>query len=126
MTNQKFISNTFNKHLNEFMDDIINVFPNEVNLLTTRTFMQGVIKVKPKIIIDYWYKHVYLLYKEEIDKGNFYFFINKDYNKDIEDNEILKGIEEMRIKIRLLSDSSKKKSVEYVKNLSKLSILYFE
>ncbi len=122
---KKLILKTFNTHLIEFMDDIITVFPREVDLLTSRTFIQGVLKVKKKLVIEYWYNYIYLLYKEQIDVGNFDYFLNKDYNKDTEDNDILNGIERMRNKIRELSDDNKEKSIEYVKNLSKLSNIYF-
>ena len=122
---KSLILKTFNTHLIEFMDDIISIFPREVDLLTSRTFIQGVLKVKKKIVIQYWYSYVYLLYKEQIDAGNFDYFLNKDYNKDTEDNDILNGIEKMRNKIRELSNDNKEKSIEYVKNLSKLSNIYF-
>jgi len=125
MVDKSIILKTFNTHLLEFMDDIITVFPREVDLLTSRTFMHGVTKVKKRLVIEYWYKHVYLLYKDHIDNGNFEYFLNKDYNSDVVDNDILKGIEKMRIKINLLSDENKEKSVTYVKNLSKLSNIYF-
>ena len=125
MDDKSFILKTFNTHLLEFMDDIVTVFPREVDLLTSRTFMQGVIKVKKRLVIQYWYKHVYLLYKEHIDNGDFDYFLNKDYNNDVADNDILKGIEKMRSKIKLLSDENKEKSITYVKNLSKLSNIYF-
>ena len=125
MTDKKFIAKTFNTHLGEFMDDIINVLPNEVDLLTSRTFLKGVVKVKPRLIITYWYKNIYLLYKEQIEKGDFEFFLKKDYNSDVADNDVLNGIEKMRVKISSLSPESRDKSVEYAKNLSKLSALYF-
>ena len=125
MTDKKFISKTFNTHLGEFMDDIINVLPNEVDLLTSRTFLSGVMKVKPRLIISYWYKNIYLLYQKEIENGDFEFFLKKDYNSDVMDNDILNGIEKMRVKIAGLSVESRDKSVEYAKNLSKLSALYF-
>ena len=122
---KSLILKTFNTHLLEFMDDILTVFPRELDLLTSRTFIQGVLKVKKKLVIEYWYQYVYLVYKEQIDKGNFDYFLNKDYNADTESNDILNGIEKMRNKIRELSDDNKEKSVEYVKNLSKLSNIYF-
>ena len=122
---KKLILKTFNTHLIEFMDDIITVFPREVDLLTSRTFIQGVLKVKKKLVIEYWYNYIYLIYKEQINTGNFDYFLNKDYNKDTEDNDILNGIEKMRTKIKELTHDNKEKSVEYVKNLSKLSNIYF-
>jgi len=126
MVDKKLLVKTFNTHLQEFIDDVISIFPKEVELLTSRTFINGVMKVKPKIIIDYWYKNVYLLYKSQIDKGDFDFFLRKDYNKDVASNDVLSGIEKMRLKITSLSQDSKDKAVSYAKNLSKLSVMYFE
>ena len=100
MTDKKFIVKTFNTHLSEFIDDVVSVFPREVDLLTSRTFINGVMKVKPRIIIEYWYKHIYLLYKDQIDKGDFEFFLKKDYNGDVESNDVLNGIEKIKIKIK--------------------------
>jgi hypothetical protein len=126
MTDKKFIVKTFNTHLSEFIDDVVTVFPREVDLLTSRTFINGVMKVKPKIIIHYWYQNVYLLYKHQIDAGDFDFFLKKDYNSDVASNDVLNGIEKMRVKITGLSGSSREMAVKYAKNLSKLAVMYFE
>lgn len=126
MVDKKLLAKTFNTHLKEFIDDVISIYPKEVDLLTSRTFINGVMKVKPKIIIQYWYQNVYLLYKSQIDKGDFDFFLSKDYNNDVASNDVLNGIEKMRIKITSLSQDSKDKAVSYAKNLSKLSVMYFE
>ena len=126
MTDKKFIVKTFNTHLSEFIDDVISVFPKEVDLLTSRTFINGVIKVKPRIIIQYWYQNVYLIYKKQIDEGDFEFFLKKDYNNDVASNDVLNGIEKMRVKVAGLSESSREMAVKYAKNLSKLSVMYFE
>ena len=122
---KKFILKTFNNHLKEFMDDIVNVFPRELDVKTSRTFITGVMKVKKKLPIESWYTSVYKPYKEKIDSHDFDFFLNKDYNEDVNNNEIVTGIEKIKKKIKLLSEESKKKSLEYVYNLSKLSELYF-
>ena len=37
MTDKKLIYKTFNDHLKEFMTDIINVFPREIDLLTSQS-----------------------------------------------------------------------------------------
>tara|TARA_B100000674_G_C37939242_1_gene961791 strand:- start:1753 stop:2130 length:378 start_codon:yes stop_codon:yes gene_type:complete len=122
---KKLLVKTFNNHLCEFIDDVISVFPREVDLLTSRTFIKGVIKVKPKVIIQYWYQHIYLNYKTEIDNGDFEFFLKKDYNNDVTDNDVLSSIEKMRVKIAGLSNESREKAVTYAKNLSKISVLYY-
>ena len=121
---KKLLVKTFNNHLCEFIDDVISVFPREVDLLTSRTFIKGVIKVKPKVIIQYWYQHIYLKYKTQIDSGDFEFFLRKDYNNDVTDNDVLSSIEKMRVKIAGLSNESREKAVTYAKNLSKISVLY--
>ena len=126
MSDKKFIAKTFNTHLSEFIDDVISVFPKEVDLLTSRTFIKGVMKVKPKIIIQYWYQNIYLLYKKQIDEGDFEFFLKKDYNSDVASNDVLSGIEKMRVKIAGLSEDSRSKAVAYAKNLSKLSVMYYK
>tara|TARA_Y100001970_G_C14213641_1_gene848394 strand:+ start:853 stop:1233 length:381 start_codon:yes stop_codon:yes gene_type:complete len=126
MVDKKLLAKTFNTHLQEFIDDVISIYPKELDLLTSRTFISGVMKVKPRIIIEYWYQNIYLLYKNQIDQGDFDFFLEKDYNNDVASNDVLSGIEKMRVKIACLSQDSKDKAVAYAKNLSKLSVLYFE
>ena len=123
---KNFVLKTFNNHFLEFMDDIIMVFPRELDLKTSRTFLSGIIKVKKNIGIESWYNWVYKPYKENIDDREFDFFLNKDYTNDVGSNDILAGIEKMRQKIKLLSDESKEKSLNYVYNLSKLSELYYK
>jgi len=44
----------FNNHLLEFVDDIINVFPHDSELKTTRIFMYGLTKAKPRSIMKIW------------------------------------------------------------------------
>jgi len=123
--NKNFILKTFNNHFKEFMDDIITVFPRELDLKTSRTFLSGMIKVKKKIGIESWYNWVYKPYKENIDERDFGFFLNKDYTGDVCSNDIVAGIEKIKQKIKLLSDDSKEKSLNYMYNLSKLSEMYY-
>tara|TARA_B110000444_G_C18696651_1_gene526908 strand:- start:529 stop:906 length:378 start_codon:yes stop_codon:yes gene_type:complete len=122
---KNFVLKTFNNHFKEFMDDIISVFPRELDLKTSRTFLSGMIKVKKRVAIECWYNSIYKPYKENIDERDFDFFLNKDYASDVGNNDIVTGIEKMRQKIKLLSDNSKEKSLNYVYNLSKLSEMYY-
>ena len=122
---KNFVLKTFNNHFKEFMDDIISVFPRELDLKTSRTFLSGMIKVKKRVAIECWYNSIYKPYKENIDERDFDFFLNKDYTSDVGNNDIVTGIEKMRQKIKLLSDNSKEKSLNYVYNLSKLSEMYY-
>ena len=88
------------------------------------------IKINPKTVINGWKECVNDLYKDQILKGDLEYFINKDYNEDLEgsDNKgkILKTIDSFRDKIRNMGDDNKKKSMKYIQNLTKLCNMYFQ
>ena len=121
----------FNSHLLEFLDDIIQVFPKDIDLKATRLFLYGMTKAKPRGIIKIWKLYFIGSYKKQIEAGNFSFFIEKDYTEDVGEgfegnkNELLASINQMRIKIRDMEDINKQKSMKYIQNLTKLCNLYF-
>ena len=88
------------------------------------------VKINPKSVIVGWKECVNDLYKDQILKGDLEYFINKDYNEDLEgsDNKgkILKTIDSFRDKIRNMGDDNKKKSMKYIQNLTKLCNMYFQ
>ena len=110
------ILKAFTGHLIEFANEIKNVFPNDAQLRTGVVFLEGLVKINPKTVIVGWKECVNDVYKEPILKGDLEYFINKDYNKDLEgsDNKgkILKTIESFRDKIRNMGDDNKKKIYE--------------
>ena len=57
----------FNNHLLEFIDDVIRIFPNNIDLKTGKTFVEGVKKINPKSLIKIWKTSVVDLYKKQID-----------------------------------------------------------
>lgn len=124
------ILKAFTGHLIEFVNEIRNVFPNDSHLRTSGVFLEGLVKINPKSIIIGWKECINDLYKDQILKGDLEYFINKDYNADLEgsDNKgkILKTIDSFRDKIRNMGDDNKKKSVKYIQNLTKLCNMYFQ
>ena len=124
------ILKAFTGHLIEFVNEIRNVFPNDAHLRTSSIFLEGLIKINPKSIIIGWKECVNDLYKDQILKGDLEYFINKDYNEDLEgsDNKgkILKTIDSLRDKIRNMGEDNKKKSMKYIQNLTKLCNMYFQ
>tara|TARA_Y100000591_G_C21747841_1_gene653009 strand:- start:574 stop:957 length:384 start_codon:yes stop_codon:yes gene_type:complete len=124
---KKLICKAFNEHFMEFMEDILILFPKELDLLTGHTFFKKVIKYKSRALIEYWYSYIYVKYAKEIECGNFEFFIKKDYSDDIgnSNNKVLNKIEKMRSKVSNVSNTNKGKIVGYVRNLSKLSYVYY-
>ena len=73
----------FNNHLLEFIDDVIRIFPNNLDIKTGKTFIEGVKRVNPKKIITYWRDNILALYEKEILEEDITFFVNKDYRNDI-------------------------------------------
>ena len=122
---------TFNNHLLEFIDDIIKVFPHDSELRTTRIFLYGLTKAKPRNIIRMWKMHIIKPYHNEIKNGDFTFFIEKDYTWDVGEgidgnkNDMLESIGQIQKKIRNMNVGNKGKAMKYVQNLTKLCNLYF-
>ena len=120
----------FNNHLKEFITDITTVLPKDSELRTTKFFLEGLILIKPTQIIKAWKLYIIEPYKLQISKGDYNFFLNKDYTNDIgkgvdgNSNDILNAISRIRIKLKNLDEIDKKKTIKYVQNLSKLCELY--
>ena len=121
----------FNTHLLELLEDLRNLYPNDVNIKTAIHLVGSMKKMNPKLIIKGWKSSVNDEYKEEISKGDLDFFINKDYNKDIggdlvqNSSQILEAIKLIKTKFRIMKAINKKKTIKYVQNLTKLCDLYF-
>ncbi len=128
MSQQSSILTAFNNHFMEFVDDIILVFPNDTDLLAAKNSLALIRKANPKMIIKIWSSYVVNKYATEIDAGDIGFFINKDYKDDLERAEnsekIMESIDRLRNPIRLMSEEDRGKSMKYIQNLKKLSILY--
>ena len=122
------ILTAFCEHLIEFLDDIIDVFPNDLDIKASRKIVHNLRKVNPRSLIINWKLYITDVYKNEIYKNNIDFFIHKDYNKDVSDTEdskyILDVIERLRNPIKNLTEENKKKTIKYIVNLTKLSELY--
>ena len=118
----------FNDHFIEFIDDIIRVFPTDVDLNTVKNYFLLIRKTNPKIIITVFHQHVYLKYNEQIQNNNIEFFIDKDYKDDLTENKnsdkIIESINRLRNPIRLMNEEDKMKTIKYLQNLCKLSNSY--
>ena len=125
--NKKFILETFNSHFKEFLEDVLLLFPREIDLMTANTFLSSIVKVKRKLLLECWYFWIYTKYNNEIEDGNYDFFLNKNYKNDVgnNNNKILNSIEKMRNKCKNIDDENRNKILLYVKNLSKLSKIYY-
>ena len=118
----------FNDHFIEFIEDIIRVFPTDVDLNTVKNYFLLIRKTNPKLIIMVFHEYVYLKYNEKIQNNNIQFFIDKDYKDDLTENKhsdkIIESINRLRNPIRLMNEEDKMKTVKYLQNLVKLSNSY--
>ena len=129
MTSQSTILSKFNEHFVEFITDIQEVFPEDVDILSAKNSLLAIKKINPKMIIKIWKTHIVDKYVEQIEKGDISFFINKDYSSDLSktyfsSNKIMEGIDRLRAPIREMSVENQGKTMKYIQNLTKLSMLY--
>ncbi len=124
------ILKAFNNHFIEFLDDVLNVFPEDKNIKTAKYYISGVMKINPSIVVKAWHEYVVLPYSKQINDGDWSFFMTKDYEKDIgtsdqyNSEKVLGAIELIRNKACKMSQNNQGKIVKYIQNLSKLSIMY--
>jgi hypothetical protein len=128
MADKSTVLRAFNTHLVEFLDDIISIIPGNVGLVATKNSFEMYKKANPTLLIKIWYSYVYLPYAEIIEKGDLDFFINKDYSEDLSylqnSKNILNAIDTLREQIKEMSETNRNHSLEYIRNLCKLSNMY--
>jgi len=124
MSDKTTIMRAFNNHFTELLDDIIGIYPDNVEVLTAKKSFETFRKMNPSSIIKAWHLYVYLPYSKYIEDGDLSFFFEKDYSSELDSDEVLKMIERVRTPFRQMSDSDKEQTKKYLKNLNKLSVVY--
>ena len=121
------ILKTFNDHFEEFMNDILRVFPGDKDLLTCKEALGALRKSNPKIIMIVFKTNIIGPYREQIKNNDLEFFINKNYNGEVEDKnstQILSKIDMLREPVRNMCQDDKDNVIKYLNNLLKLCDLY--
>ena len=115
----------FNEQFKEFVDFTQKAFPEDSDILTAKNSLMFIRKTNPKMIIKIWKKFIVDKYKTEIETGNIDFFINKNYNEDLQrmDNSdrILETINKFREPIKMMNPEQQVKIIKYIQNLSKIT-----
>ena len=125
---QKTLKQLFCTQLIEFMDDVLRIFPNNLDLKTGKTFIVGLTKVSKKKLVSIWKTSVVDIYEELIMNGDKEYFINKDYSEDLGEggtDKMMSVIEDVRGLIRNTSKENKEKAIKYLQNLTKICKLYY-
>ena len=126
------VVSVFNNHFMELLEDILVVFPDNMDILAVKNTTSIIRKSNPKMLVDLWHINVTLKYKDEIKNDNIDFFIEMDYSDEISKNKNIKNanhimncIETLRGPIRHMGDDNKLKMMRYIQNLSKLSTVHY-
>lgn len=127
--NKNQVIDTFNKHFIEFIIDIERVFPDDVDIMTTRKTISKSLVLMPKVLIRMFNDHFVEFYSNEIERGDLDFFIENDYRtkhgyKESDVVWVINKIDVLREPVRKMEPNDKAKVVQYLKNLKKLSDLY--
>ena len=122
------ILKAFNDHFMEFVDDVISVFPDNDDIRTVKTSLVTFRKSNPRLILTAFKGSVIDKYRNEIDNGDINFFIDKDYNQDVQgvgsSQMILEKIDCLRKPVREMSKTDQDKVISYIQNLAKLCDMY--
>ena len=128
MTDKITILRAFNKYFFEFIDDIIRIFPDNVDVYNSKTSFDLFKKANPTCLLKAWKTFVYEPYHDVIQQGYIDFFFEKDYKDDLKQmanaNQIMGVIDTIREPLRDLDVKNKEIAVKYIQNLSKLANLY--
>ena len=128
MSDKTTLMRGFNKHFFEFIDDILNIFPKNNNLLRAKNTFETFKQVNPSSIIKAWQMFVYIPYQPYIDAGDVDFFVKKDYKNDLvhfaNSKEIANTIDALRDPIQNMGAENKAHTMKYIQNLCKLSDMY--
>lgn len=122
------ISSIFNEHLVEFFDDILTIFPSNTDILAGKNSIIAIKKMNPAIVIKTWKTYIADVYLEKINNDDISFFLSKDYSNDLvyshNPDKIMETINRLRDPIRNMNEADQLKTMKYIKNLTKLSLLY--
>ena len=124
------ILSAFNDHFMQFVQDIQLVFPDNSDIAAVSLALGKLRKANPRLLIMSFKEHVVSGYRKEIEKGDINFFINNDYQNDLNNiglgssNQILEKIDCLRGPVRDMNQNDQEKVIKYMQNLLKLSDMY--
>jgi hypothetical protein len=127
--NKSDILSGFNNHLNELLESLIEILPDNKELKTALASLVTIRKANPKLIIMGWKHYVLDKYEENIMSGNLEYFLEKDYSDDVKDTgdaaNILDKIIVIKNTMKGLDKVNLDKTVSYLQNLTKLCKVYY-
>jgi len=121
----------FNGQIEEFLEDIVILFPENRDIKTSKTAIVMMKQANPKMLLSVWYRYIYMKYAEKIEEENIDYFLNKDYTEDVAKLEknssgssVLESINKLKGPLKELDEENTSKCIQYLKNLNNLSNMY--
>lgn len=122
----------FNGQIEEFLSDIVILFPENRDIKTSKTALTMMKQANPKMLLSVWYRYIYVKYAEKIEDENIDYFLNKDYTDDVakldknssSGSSVIESINKLKGPLRELDEENTYKCLQYLKNLNNLSNMY--
>ena len=124
--NHPLVLSTFINQLDECLEDISQVYSSDARFIRCKLYLDTLKKTNPRMIITTWKTQVADKYEQHILAGDIDYFLNKDYTQELPvyNPTLDQSIQDLRKAIQSMSEENKKKSIQYIQNLCKLSKLY--
>ena len=125
---RSLVLSAFKSQFKQFLDDLIIVFPRDIDVRTGANALFLLLKANPLKLIEVWRNRI-VPYSTRIDGGEISYFLDKEYDQDIDMDEkssVLSVIERLRTPIRNLGSGNKAKAMKYMQNLTNLTTLYYQ
>ena len=83
MDPRKIVLRTFNGIFEDVVHFILQAYPDNPHLTAAYSSFQSLSRANDTILIKYWYKWIYLPYKDNLANDGVYFFLAKEYSEDV-------------------------------------------
>jgi hypothetical protein len=128
MADKNTILKLFNTHLFEFMDELVILFPENMDIKASINIFQLTKTANASLLIKIWFNYVESPYGNILREGNLDYFLDKDYKEDLVNlpnaSNALRAIDMLRKPVKETSETNKQHSLNYIVNLCKMSAAY--
>ena len=130
MASNAQILKTFGKQVEEFMEDLLVIFPNDNVILRGKMYFEMMKKANPRFIIRVWKNRIAAKYGEQIASGDVAIFVTMDLTEDTADSqadnkeEVVNHLQNIWGSIIKMDEDNRNKAIKYIQNITKLSEMY--
>jgi predicted RNase H-like HicB family nuclease len=131
--NKSVLVKVFSEQCEELYQDLLKIYPNNLDIKTGLTMVQTMKRFNPKLMIKKYNVSVNDVYYDKIMKGDLEYFIEKDYLADCHNVGYTKEgaekhndwIDSLKKLYKEQDEKNKKKLKKYFQQLSKICRMYY-